>query len=222
MHRRHLLALAAAAAALPAAARADTQTLALAKAFPLLDTYFGLPPAERSRFYLAYRAMRDKRPTADVHAVLVAPTGARTPVAFDRQGLVLRLPSLAELKSSARFEIDGAPFKLFPELRCSMAPATRLDPAALSQALVQANAAIVKVAGALSVMVPKLTAVYFPDAGTGQAVQSDGRATPLPVFTAPIFGPVAYFEPAKDAGAKAVLLTRAPSRILLGGHPKTA
>ena len=74
MHRRHLLALVAAAAALPAAARADTQTLALAKAFPLLDTYFRLLPAERSRFYLAYRAMRDKRPTADVHAVLVAPT----------------------------------------------------------------------------------------------------------------------------------------------------
>jgi len=79
---------------------------------------------------------------------------------------------------------------------------------------------VAKVAGALSVMAPKLTAAFFPDAGGGQAVLSDGRATPLPVFNAPIFGPVAYFEPGKAVGVKAVLLTRAPSRILLGGHPK--
>jgi hypothetical protein len=219
MNRRHLLALAAAAAALPALAVADDTHLPLTKAFPLLDVYLGLPPAERSRFYLAYRAMRDKHPTADARAAIVAADGARTPVAFDRLGAVTRLPSLADLKT-ARLEIEGAPFKLFPEIRCAMAPAVRLDPATLALALAQVNAAVQKVAGALSIMAPKLTAAYFPDAGGGQALMSDGRSTPLPVFTAPIFGPIAYFEPGKAVGAKAVLLTRAPSRILLGGHPK--
>jgi len=224
MNRRHLLALAAAAAvpgaASPALAWADDAQLPLAKAFPMLDIHLGLPPAERSRFYLAYRAVRDKRPAADVRATIVAAGGARIPVAFDRQGGVIRLPALADLKSGAQFEIEGAPFKLFPEIRCAMAPAIRLDPATLILALAQVNAAVAKVAGALSVMAPKLTAAYFPDAGSGQALLADGRATPLPVFTAPIFGPIAYFEPAKAIGAKAVLLTRAPSRILLGGHPK--
>jgi hypothetical protein len=223
MNRRRLLVFAAAAAAaLPALAWADDNHLPLAKAFPLLDTYLGLPPAERSRFYLAYRAVRDKKPVAGVHATLVAANGARSPVGFDGLGVVTRLPSLAELKSGATFEIAGAPFKLVPELRCAMAPAMRLDPTTLALALVQVNAAVQKVAGALSLMVPKLTAAYFPDAGGGQTLLGDGRTTPLPVFTAPIFGQIAYFEPAKAVGAKAVLLTRAPSRILLGGHPKAA
>jgi hypothetical protein len=220
MNRRHLLALAAAAATtLPGLALADDTHLPLVKAFPLLDIYLGLPPAERSRFYLAYHAVRDKRPIADARATIVAANGARTPVAFDRQGAVTRLPSLADLKT-AQFEIAGATFKLAPELRCAMAPAVRLDPATLALALAQVNAAVQKVAGALSMITPKLTAAYFPDAGGGQTLMGDGRTTPLPVFTAPIFGPIAYFEPAKAVGAKAVLLTRAPSRILLGGHPK--
>jgi hypothetical protein len=221
MNRRHLLALAAAAAALPGLAVADDAHLPLAKAFPLLDVYLGLPPAERSRFYLAYRAMRDKRPTADAHAAIVGADGARTLVAFDRLGAVIGLPSLAALKT-AQFEIEGAPFTLIPEIRCALAPSARLDPATLALALAQVNAAVQKITGALSVMAPKLTAAYFPDAGGGQALLSDGRTTPLPVFTAPIFGPIPYFEPGKAVGAKAVLLTRAPSRILLGGHPKSA
>jgi hypothetical protein len=34
-------------------------------------------------------------------------------------------------------------------------------------------------------------------------------------------GQIAYFEPGKLA-AKAVVFARAPSRVLLGGHPKGA
>jgi hypothetical protein len=222
MHRRQLLVLAAATAVAPSAALADDNHLPLAKAFPLLDAYLGLPPGERNRFYLAFRAVRDKRPVANVQATIVAANGVRAPVGFDRAGVVLRLPSLAELKGAAQFEIQGAAFKLAPELRCSMAPTTRLDPAALALALVQVNAAIQKVAGALSVMAPRLTAAYFPDAGGGQVVMGDNRTAPLPIFAAPIVGPTPYFEPAKAVGAKAVLLTRPPSRILLGGHPKAA
>ncbi|MEJ0065956.1 MAG: hypothetical protein WDM85_11490 [Caulobacteraceae bacterium] len=80
---------------------------------------------------------------------------------------------------------------------------------------------MVKFAGALSLVVPKFTAAYFPDAGSAQAIMSDGRIAALPAFTFPSVGPVAYIEPATLAGARTVVFARAPSRILLGGHPKS-
>ena len=41
------------------------------------------------------------------------------------------------------------------------------------------------------------------------------------MFSVPNMGQIAYFEPAKIA-AKAVVFAKAPSRVLLGGHPKGA
>ena len=220
MRRRHLLALLAAAAAAPGEALAAAQTVPIDKAFPFLAAYLALPPAERSRFYLTYRAYRDKHPIADGRATIIAPGGARTPVAFDRTGVVTRLPNVAELKSGATVEIDSAPFQIGPELRCAMPCATRLDVGQLSLALVQVNLAVAKIAGAFAFVAPKLTAAYFPDAGAAVAVMADGRATALPVFVVPTVGPVSYIEPATIAGARTVQLAKAPSRILLGGHPK--
>jgi hypothetical protein len=222
MRRRHVLALLAAAAAAPGSALADDAKQPLTKAFAFLDAYLGLPAAQRSRFYLAYRATRDKRPVSGVQAAIVAPGGARTPVAFDGAGRVTHLPSLAELKSGASFEPVGAPFKLGLELRYAGAASAHIDPAELIAALAQTNAAIAKLAGVMAAVVPKLTTAFFPDSGGGQAVLADGRTAPLLVFAAPMVGMVPYFEPAAAVGAKAVLLTRAPSRILLGSHPKKA
>jgi hypothetical protein len=220
MRRRDLLALLAAGAAAPGVAFADDNHLPLSKAFPLLDAYLALSPAERNRFYLAYRAVRDKHPTADAHAVIVAANGARTPLPLDRAGLVLSLPSLAALKSAATLEIAGAAFKLIPELRCTMAPATRLDVAQLTLALAQVSAAVVKVAGPLAMMAPKMTCAFFPDSVGGQALMADGRPAALPIYIAPIFGALPYFETTRFVGAKTVVLARTPSRIVLGGHPK--
>jgi hypothetical protein len=222
MRRRDLLALMAAAAAAPLPALADDQRVALAKAFPMLEQYLGVPPAERSRFYLSYRAVRDKRPTADAHGAIVAAGGAAVPLAFDHAGFVTRLPSMAELKSNAELVTSGAPFKLQLEARCAIAPSTHVDAGELAAALTQANAAVAKIAGPMAALIPKLTAAFFPDAGGGHALFADGRQTPLPVFNAPVLGPVPFFEPGKAAGAKTVLLVKAPSRILLGGHPKGA
>ena len=220
MHRRQMLAVLAAAAAAPGIALADVTTVPIDKAFPFLSGYLALAPTLRNRFYLAYRAFRDKRPTADAHATIIASNGARTPVAFDRIGMVVRLPSLAELRSGANVEIDGAPFQLGPELRCAAAPSTRIDVGDLVASLAQVNAAVVRFAGALSFAVPKLTAAYFPDGAAGQVVMADGRAAPLPVIAVPSIGPVPYIEPASLAGAKAVVFVKAPSRMILGGHPK--
>ncbi|HWF78840.1 MAG TPA: hypothetical protein VN694_16870 [Caulobacteraceae bacterium] len=228
MRRRELLALIAAAAAapplvVPGLALADDQRVALSKAFPMLEAYLGVPPGERSRFYLAYRATRDKRPVSDVKASIVGAGGAAIPLAFDRAGfLTTRLPSLAELKGPGQFVIAGQPFKLAAEARCAIAPSTRIDAAELAAALVQANAAIAKAAGPAAMLIPKMTAAYFPDAGGGRDVLADGRESPLPVVNVPTIGPIAYFEPAKTVGAKAVVFAKAPSRVLIGGHPKGA
>jgi hypothetical protein len=220
VRRRQLLAIIVAAAATPRVAFADVKTVPIDKAFPFLASYLALAPALRNRFYLAYRAFRDKHPTADAHATIIASNGARTPIAFDRLGMVVRLPSLAELKSGANVEIDGVPFQLGPELRCTSTPSTRIDVAEIAASLDQVNAAVVRFTGALSFAVPKLTAAYFPDGAAGQVVMANGRTAPLPVVAVPNVGPVPYIEPASLAGAKAVVFGKAPSRIILGGHPK--
>jgi hypothetical protein len=49
---------------------------------------------------------------------------------------------------------------------------------------------------------------------------ADGRVVPLPIFSAPVIGVVPYIEPGALAGARTVILARAPTRIVLGGHPK--
>jgi hypothetical protein len=221
MHRRHLLHSLAAVAAVPGAALADVQRIPLTKAFSLLDVYLGLPPAERSRFYLAYRALRDKRPDPGASATIVVPGGARIPLSLDRAGEVLSLPNLAMLKSAAVLETADPGLRLGLELRAAIAPSTRIDVGALVLAMAQVNAAVAKIAGPLSLVAPKLTCAYFPDSGAGSAVLPDGRTAPLPVFPAPLIGPVPYFEPASAAAVRTVVLARAPSRILLGAHPKT-
>jgi hypothetical protein len=223
MRRRDLLALVAASLAAPGAALADDNRVALSKAFPMLEAYLGVPAAERSRFYLAYRAVRDKRPTSDARAAIVGPGSGAVPLGFDRSGFVTtRLPSLAELKGGGEFVIAGQPFKLQPEARCAIAPSARIEAGELAAAIAQANAAIAKAAGPLAAIIPKMTAVFFPDAAGGHAVLADGRQTPLPVFNAPNFGMVAFFEPAKAPTARAVAFAKPPSRVLLGGHPKGA
>ena len=136
MRRRNLLALMAAFAASPRPALADgPKIVPIDKAFPYLATYLGMPVGQRTLFYLAYRAIRDKHPAPDARATIVAPNGARTPVIFDRVGAVARLPSLAELKSAANVEIDSAPFQLGIELRCATPPSTRIDVGQLSASL---------------------------------------------------------------------------------------
>jgi hypothetical protein len=112
MRRRHLLGFLAIAAAAPRVAFADVRTISLDKAFPYLAAYLQMPVAERSHFYLAFRAYRNKRPVGDVAAAIVAANGARTPIAFDRQGIVTRVPDLATLRGGGHVEIAsncGAP-----------------------------------------------------------------------------------------------------------------
>lgn len=220
MHRRRMIFAAAALAAAPGVALADVTRTPLSKAFPLLDIYLGLPPAERSRFYLAYRALRDKRPDPAAQATVVGPNGQRWPVPLDRTGEVLALPSLGLIKSGGVMESADPGLKLGLELRPTLPPSTRVDVGQLSLAMAQVNAAVAKVAGPLALAAPKMDCAYFPDSGGGQAVTADGRSAPLAIYPVPTVGPVPYFVPDRLAAARLVVLTRTPSRILLGAHPK--
>jgi hypothetical protein len=222
MRRRSVLALMAAAAATPGAALAGP-FLPIDKVFPYLTAYLGLPVGDRSHFYLAYRAYRDKHPVSDVKATIVGANGARTPIGFDRQGMVVsRLPDLAELKSGAQVSIESAPFQLGPELRCALSPSTRIEVVELNLALAQVNKDVGKFAGALALVLPKFTAAYFPDAGGAQALMADGKAQPLPTITVPQLGAVAYIEPAAMSAARSVVFAKPPSRVVLSFHPKKA
>src|ERR1700691_2588368 len=100
LRRRHLLALLIAAVTAPCdALAAHGQVVAINEIFPYLSMFLRTPFADRNRFYLAYRAVRDKRPISDARASFVATNGARTAMAFDSTGAVTPLPTLAELNS---------------------------------------------------------------------------------------------------------------------------
>jgi hypothetical protein len=218
--RRLLLSAALAAAAAPRIALAAPRRVPLDQAFILLEPYLELPPAQRDRFYFAYRAVRNKTPAPDAKAAVVGAGGERTPLRIDADGLIANPPSLADLKSKAMFEFEGPPFEFGLEMRAAMAPAARLDAGELKLTLAQAGAAMVKFSGSMAYDAPKINAAYFPGASTGQALSPDGSGRPLPLFAYPGVGKVPYFEPSKWRQAVAVMLDAAPTRILLGSAPR--
>jgi hypothetical protein len=218
MRRRSFL-TGVAAVSTPTVALAQTRTVPLAKALPFLEAYESLTPAEHSRFSLAYMFLRDKKPAPGLKATIIGANGARTPLALDRTGVVMRLPSPAELKS-ASLEIEGGPVGLALQVRLVAPPALQFDATLIEAALAQANQAEGKIAGAFALLAPKLTCALFPGAGPAHAAMADGRLSPLPVTQNLLFGQIPYFEPAALAGARAVQLARPPPFVLLGSHPK--
>ncbi len=210
-------------AALPSLAWAAPKSVPLTKAFPYLEALLGYPAAKRSRFYVVYVARLGMKPAPDFKATIVQPNGQRAPLTLDGGGRVLRLPTLTELRGGATLAWDDAAgdVKLGIELRPVAAVSTHLDAADLNVAVVQANLAASSLAGAMSFMVPKLDTIYFPGAGGGQAIFAGGRATPLPININRVTGPTPYFVPGAVPGVQQVVLARAPSRMLIGPHPKT-
>jgi hypothetical protein len=226
LERRALLAGLAAAgatAALPSSVSATPQSVPLGKAFEFLDSYYGISPAKRDRFHLAYYAVRNRKFAPDLKATIVAADGGRTPLALARDAHVDQLPTLAGLKSSATLQFDAAPSDkvgLALALEPTMPIAARLDARGLAAAIVQAEAGVTSLAGLLSFAAPKITVAMFPGAGSGQVELDNGYAAPLPVTENPFWGQVPYYDPAQLAGARIIVLARAPSRILLDQHPK--
>lgn len=225
MRRRDLIGgLMLAATGVPGLAWAGAmKSVSLDKAFPFLGAILAYPAAKRSRFYLAFVARRGAKPAPDFRATIVTPGGQRTPLMLDRDAQVVRLPTLAELHGNCTLEWDEAAgdVKLGPELRPTAPAATHVDPADLNLSLIQANAAAASIAGAMSFAIPKFDTVYFPGSGGGQTLFAGGRAAPLPITMNKVVGPMPYFTPSASAGARDVVLAKAPSRMLIGPHPKT-
>lgn len=206
------------------AAAAGGRTVKLAAAFPYLDVYLATPPAKRSRFYAVYVAMQGTRPAPDFRATIVESGGRGTPLVLERDGRVASLPSLAQLRSDAVLQTDAAQaddIKLALEIRPNVPVSTEVDPGALAEALAQVNAVIANSAGVLKLVVPKLNTVYFPGAGAGKVVFADGHATPLPITQNRYLPGAPYFDTSQSKGAHSVVLAKQPSRLLLGGHPRT-
>jgi len=168
--------------------------------------------------------MRGHKPAPDAKAFLVGANGARRPIAIGGDGRVQTLPSLAELHSNIQVEFDSAPGdKITPslEILATAAPAARMDAHALVLAMDQANAAIAAHAGVLAFAAPKLTCAYMLGAHSGQAVLANGKSLPLPLRTGQMFVGVPYFDSLAMPDARAVVLDRAPMRVVLAGKPTT-
>mgnify|MGYP001550108757 CR=1 FL=1 len=211
--RRHLLAaLAVLALAAPAHAADRVVTAPMKKVFPYLEAYLSMPPAERSRFAMAYRLTVDGAANPGLKVAIVR--GAeRTPLPLDGFGRIARLPNLAMLKSDAKVELagpQGHKIGLALELEPNVAAAAEMDAHALALACDQATTGAKKAAGVLGFAAPRLDRVVFQGAAGGQAVNAQGRATPLAMVKG---NPV--FDPAKTPDAKAIRFTRAPTRLYL-------
>lgn len=213
MHRRlFLTALAGAAAAPTALLAAQKDPVKLAKAYPLLDLYLKLPPAERNHFALVHYMTRDGKPAAGLHGWIIDGPN-KTPVSWAADGRALQAPTLAQMQGSATIQFDvpsDAVLKPRWELHPTMAVTAQVDAVAVQAAIAQAAAAVAKLAGPMAMMAPKFSAAQFPGAPSGQAMLATGKALPLPAGK---FGPL--YEPSKEPGARTIVLARAPSRILL-------
>ena len=220
LQRRVVLAGLTAVLAAPARAFAGVTRITLAEAFLLLDSYLALKPAERDRFFLAYRALRNGKPAPDAKARIVhRDRSPSTPVALDADGWVTALPTLEQIRRRDLFEVDGPPFDFALELRAVMASAERLAASELAATLGQVNAAIVSMAEGDAGAIGRLTCIYFPDAGSGRAILEGGAEQPLKSFDFKLIGTTPYFEPRSLPHATAIALAKAPSRILLAGPP---
>lgn len=210
MCRRGLLAgLAAFAAAAPAAAKSRE----IGKAFPYLEAYLELPPAERSRFSLAYYLGRDGQP-AEGMKVWLADGAAKTPLTVGARGRVERLPTLAQLRSESARVVFDVPDKAKLSLNLQVEPnvclAPEMDAVELALAVAQAAKGARKAAGLVGFAVPKFDKVVFVRGGGGQAVFADGRVRALPVEKG-----AAVFEPAALKGAVKLRFAATPERMLI-------
>ena len=222
LFRRTLIAGIVAAAGAPALGGAAPRVtrIVLADAFLLLDNYLALKPAERDRFTLVYRAVRNGKPAPDARARIVHRDRTWAPLDVDADGWVTELPTLAELRARETFEVDGPPFDMALELRAALAPAARLPVGELTATLKQVNAAFLTFAEGDTSQVGRLTRVYFPDAAAARAVLADGAERPLPSFDFKLTGLTPYYDARIQPPAVAVAFAKPPSRIVVAGAPR--
>jgi hypothetical protein len=198
--------------AVAGSAFAEAKQFPLDKAFPYLEGYLKLPPAERTRFVLGYRLMGEARAIQSVRMALLD-KGGTIPVAISPDGRLERLPTLQQIQDHAQLSIaaaKGSRIGIALSVEPTAKPAREMDAGELAATLVQAQAGEEKVAGLFAFAVPKLTRVAFEGVAQGEAVGADGRARPLPVEKGRL-----VFDPAALKGAKTLRFPGAPTHVLL-------
>ena len=208
MTRRPIAILGAAVLLLATPALAANKTLSAQRIFRYYDKYLSLPAAERSHFTVGYYLHQDGHGlAAPVWMVL---GGRRTPIPLRADGRILRLPTAAELADGqVEIGVDEATklgLSLGPEP--SVAPSADLDARELALALDQAAAGMKKMAGVMSLALPKLKEVDFPGAPSGDVEFADGHRAPLPLVKG-----VPVYNPTTQPNARRIRLARAPSKL---------
>ena len=214
--RRSLAGVALAVAAVGPVFAADApKTVPAKKMFPFLDLYLGIPPADRTRFTLAYYLRSNGRPATGVTLTLISASGARSTIPVAADGRLLKTPSVADLKDG-QIGIEksdpAAKFQLSMEMQAIARMAEVLPAADLAAALVQCGKAIKAKAGVVGFAAPKIEQVAFPGLTAGTAVFADGRTAALPLYKG-----MPAWDPAAMAGVVSLKFARAPSRALLAG-----
>jgi hypothetical protein len=205
--RRLIPALAVILAAASPALAAE-KTVEIGKAFPFLEGYLKLPPAERSHFTMAYYLHMGSLPLTA--PVWIAVGDKRAPLALGPTGKVTHLPSLAQLGNGKLvIGIDPAS-KINATIGVEplTPPAADLGARELAAAVAQAAVGEKKAAGIMAMAMPKLSNVGFVGVPSGEVEFADGRRAPLPT----VKGLLTY-DPAAQPNAKRIHLPKVPDKL---------
>jgi hypothetical protein len=201
----------------------STQSAAAADAFPGLKGFLNLPAADRSQINVYYTARIKNADPSQVHITLIDGTRSQT-LSVGRDGRITPLPTRDQLNNGARITISGpatGTYAMRIHVYSTQSIGRTYDAAGLALGVRQGNAAMGKIAGALSVLIKKLDRVYFVGSSSG-TVTVDGQERPLPRTEAAGEYPAGtpYFQPSVFSGATKITLNAAPSIVLFDTPPK--
>jgi hypothetical protein len=129
------------------------------------DKFYALPPGERDKVILYARLIPVNKAIAPPDAKLfVVDGGARTPLPLDAAGRTRLVPNQQWLANDAKIWTSlptGEKMSLSFDIGAVLPEAAQWNYASVMGSVPQANAAIGKVAGALSMFVPTMKSVIF-------------------------------------------------------------
>jgi hypothetical protein len=185
--------------------------------FPYWENYLKIPAAERTRFAPGY-FMTWKGPKPAELRLFAVDGARRTPVAIGPDGRMTPPPIDYFRSKTAVMDAPGAEghsFNISLELLATMAPAREVPASEIVATLNQSNAGIRKAAGLIGMAAPKMGRVLFVGAGSGEAVDAQGRRTPLPIVRG-----APAFQPSSMPTAQRVVLAQTPSKVMLSTAAK--
>lgn len=194
-----------------AAAEMKVKVIEAGRVYPYLERFLGLKPSAHDRFVLAYYATANGRPATNLRLTFLSNL-SRWPIPVRSDGLIDRMPTLAELRANGRVMVEGpdhTTLAITQEVHPAQPPAREMDAGELRADLAQITAASRGMAGPFGFVVPKLERAEFHGVVSGEAVYADGHTAVLKLFNG---NP--YFD-ADMVGVKTLRFARAPERIEL-------